>query len=56
MQEYCDNVDGSCVEERNSTIVWNYKNAEQEHGGLCAKELFAEITSLIGPNAPIEIV
>ncbi len=56
MQEYCDNVDGSCVEERNSTIVWNYKNAEQEHGGLCAKELCAEITSLIGPNAPIEIV
>jgi trehalose 6-phosphate synthase/phosphatase len=56
MQEYCDNVDGSCVEERNSTIVWNYKNAELEHGHLFAKELCAQITSLIGPNAPIEIV
>lgn len=30
MQEYCDNVDGSYVEERNCTIIWNYKNAEEE--------------------------
>jgi len=56
MQEYCDNVDGSCVEERNSTIVWNYKNVEEEHGQLCAKELYDQINHLIGPNAPIEIV
>ena len=43
MQEYCDNVDGSCVEERSSTIVWNYKNVEEEHGQLCAKELYLQI-------------
>ena len=56
MQEYCDNVDGSCVEERSSTIVWNYKNVEEEHGQLCAKELYLQIQHLIGPNAPVEIV
>ena len=56
MQEYCDNVDGSIVETRNSTIVWNYKNAESEHGSSCAKELYLQIKYLIGPNAPIEIV
>lgn len=56
MQEYCDNVDGSIIETRNSTIVWNYKNAETEHGQLCAKELYQHIKNLIGPNAPIEIV
>lgn len=57
MQEYCDNVDGSTVETRNSTIVWNYKNAELEHGQMCAKELYLQIKHLIGDNnAPIEIV
>lgn len=56
MQEYCDNVDGSYVEERNSTIVWNYKNTEEEHGHLSVKELYLQIKHLIGPNAPIEIV
>ena len=56
MQEYCDNVDGSYVEERSSTIVWNYKNTEDEHGKLCAKELYMQIKHLIGPNAPVEIV
>jgi trehalose-6-phosphatase len=56
MKEYSDNVDGSCVEERNSTIVWNYKNAEEEHGQLCAKELYLQIKHIIGPNAPIEII
>lgn len=57
MQEYCDNVDGSTVETRNSTIVWNYKNAELEHGQMCAKEMYLQIKHLIGDNnAPIEIV
>ena len=44
------------MEERNSTIVWNYKNAEEEHGTMFAKELYIQIKNLIGPNAPIETV
>jgi trehalose-6-phosphatase len=32
MKSYSDNIDGSFVEERESYIQWNYKNAENEHG------------------------
>ena len=56
MSGYTENIDGSFVEERQSCILWNYKNAEEEHGPMCAKELYLQITQLIGPNAPIEIV
>lgn len=30
MQQYVENIDGSFIEERQTTIVWNYKNAEIE--------------------------
>lgn len=31
MKGYEENIDGSFIEERQSTIIWNYKNAELEH-------------------------
>lgn len=40
MQSYANNVDGSIVEERESTLIWNYKNAEEEQGGMAVKELY----------------
>ena len=40
MQVYTQNVDGSIVEDRESTLVWNYKNAEEEQGNIVAKELY----------------
>ena len=36
MQQYVENIDGSFIEERQTTIVWNYKNAEEEHGAMFA--------------------
>jgi len=39
MAEYCENIDGAVVEERSCTVVWNYKNAEEEHGSKFANEL-----------------
>jgi trehalose 6-phosphate synthase/phosphatase len=39
MQMYSNNVDGAVVEERESTLVWNHKNAEEDHGGMVVKEL-----------------
>jgi trehalose 6-phosphate synthase/phosphatase len=39
MQSYANNIDGSTVEERESTLVWNYKNAEEEQGNMAVKEL-----------------
>eukprot|EP00347_Sterkiella_histriomuscorum_P002755 403366928 len=55
MQIYTQNVDGSVVEERESTLVWNYKNAEEEQGIIVSKELYGQIKQLLG-NAPVEIV
>ena len=56
MEEYCDNIDGAVVEERSCTVVWNYKNAEEEHGSKFANELSRHLQSLLGRNSPIEIV
>jgi len=55
MQTYTDNVDGSVVEERESTLVWNHKNAEEEHGNMVAKELYSQIKTILG-STPVEIV
>lgn len=48
MYTYAENVDGSVVEERESTLVWNHKNAEEEHGSMAAKELYAQIKAILG--------
>ena len=40
MQQYVDNIDGSFIEERQSTIEWNYKNAEEEQGSMFANQLY----------------
>ena len=43
MEEYCENIDGTVVEERSCTVVWNYKNAENEHGSKSANELVQQL-------------
>jgi trehalose-6-phosphatase len=43
MRTYTENVDGAVVEERESTLVWNYKNAEEEHGSMVVGELYSQI-------------
>jgi len=55
MQMYTNNVDGAVVEERESTLVWNHKNAEEEHGKMVVKELYNQIKQILG-NSPVEIV
>jgi len=41
MRTYTDNVDGATVEESESTLVFNFKNAEEEHGSMVVGELFS---------------
>jgi trehalose-6-phosphatase len=41
MMTYTENVDGAVVEERDSTLVWNHKNAEEEQGNMVVGELYA---------------
>jgi len=55
MQSYTNNVDGSVVEERESTLTWCHRNAEEEHGNMVIKELYNNIKAALG-NCPVEIV
>ena len=55
MQIYTENIDGAILEERESTLVWNYMNAAEEQGNIAAKELYAQIKTLLG-NIPGEII
>ena len=56
MSKYCQNIDGAVVEECSCTVVWNYKNTEEEHGSKFANELVQHLQQLIGRHSPIEIV
>ena len=51
MQNYMENVDGSFVEQRDSCIAWNYKNAEIEHGNMFVKDLDAQLKKVIEDEA-----
>jgi len=54
MERYCDNIDGSFIEERQSCIRFNYKNAEAEHGTMFIHDLNHIIRKAIqGTNTEI---
>ena len=40
MEAYSNNIDGAFVEERQSCISFNYKNADQEHGTMFIHDLY----------------
>jgi len=62
MEMYSANIDGTKIEVRKSTIIWNYKKSHEEHGEMFAKTLADQIEHLLGTagnkynNAPVEIV
>jgi trehalose-6-phosphatase len=54
MQVCTDNIDGSFIEMRQSCILWNYKNTEQEHGTMFIHGLRSQIEKVIkGTNTEI---
>ena len=52
MSGYTENIDGSFVEERQSCILWNYKNAEQEHVTMFIHDLYKMINKVLEKEAP----
>jgi trehalose-6-phosphatase len=46
--QYCENIEGTVVDQRESSISWNYKNAAEEHGLKFSKELYNQVVNLIG--------
>lgn len=52
MSGYTENIDGSFVEERQSCILWNYKNAEIEHVTMFIHDLYKMINKVLEKEAP----
>jgi len=49
-----DNIDGSFLEERQSGILYNYKNAENEHGTLFHYDIYKHIMKILnGTNTEV---
>jgi trehalose 6-phosphate synthase/phosphatase len=55
MQSYTEKTDGAFMEEKESMIVWNYKDTDPEFGNWQAKELTSHLEHVFA-NIPIEVV
>ena len=51
---YVEKTEGSFVEVKESSIIWNYKHAEYDFGKLQSKELMTYLKNVF-ENLPIEI-
>ena len=55
MMAYKNKTEGSFIEEKESSIIWNFKNTDFEFGQMQAKELRQQIVDVF-QNFPIEII
>lgn len=55
MQSYTEKTDGAFIEEKESMIVWNYRDTDQEFGNWQAKEMASHLDHVFC-HLPIEIV
>ncbi|CAH9116739.1 unnamed protein product [Cuscuta europaea] len=54
MQSYTDATDGSCIEKKESAIVWQYIDADPSFGFSQAKEMFDHLESVLA-NEPVAV-
>lgn len=55
MYAYKNKTEGSFIEEKESSIIWNYRDTDFEFGQMQAKELRQQINDVF-QNFPIEIL
>jgi trehalose-6-phosphatase len=55
MQTYTEKTDGPFIEQKESMIVWNYRDTDAEFGNWQAKELTSHLEHVFC-NLPIEVV
>mmetsp|Transcript_34490 Transcript_34490/g.97716 ORF Transcript_34490/g.97716 Transcript_34490/m.97716 type:complete len:872 (+) Transcript_34490:312-2927(+) len=55
MQSYMESTDGSYVEEKESAVVWHYRDADPDFGHWQAKELLDHLEHTLY-NEPVEVV
>ncbi|RAL45276.1 hypothetical protein DM860_014686 [Cuscuta australis] len=54
MQSYTDATDGSCIEKKESAIVWQYIDADPSFGFSQAKEMLDHLESVLA-NEPVAV-
>jgi len=55
-QHYTERTSGSFIEMKKSSVTWHYRLADPEFGNFQAKECLDEMTRLLKPDYPIEIL
>lgn len=55
LQQYQECTDGSFIEEKQSALVWHYRDADPDLGALQAKELLDHLDDVLGKMA-VEVV
>ena len=54
MKDYTEKTDGSYIQVKESLVVWNYKDCDQEFGNAQAKELQVHIKNVFR-HWPIDV-
>jgi trehalose 6-phosphate synthase/phosphatase len=55
LQDFAARTPGSLVEQKQSSLAWHFRMADQEYGAFQANELRVHLTSLLS-NAPVEVL
>lgn len=55
MRAYSEKTDGARIEEKESMIIWNYKDTDAGLGNIIAKELTNQLYHLFS-NLQIEVI
>jgi len=56
LDEYTDRCSGSMVEEKKSSLVWHYRNADEETVSLRINELKDDLTDIIYKESRLQII
>ncbi len=56
LNEYVDRCNGSMVEEKYASIVWHYRNADEEIASLRINELKDDLTEIINSESKLQML
>eukprot|EP01025_Chloroclados_australasicus_P000064 TRINITY_DN10033_c0_g2_i3.p2 TRINITY_DN10033_c0_g2~~TRINITY_DN10033_c0_g2_i3.p2 ORF type:complete len:720 (+),score=61.27 TRINITY_DN10033_c0_g2_i3:54-2213(+) len=56
LQLYTEQTDGSTIEQKDSALVWHYRDADPDFGNWQAKELFEHLKSILFEDQRVEVV
>lgn len=54
MQLYTETTDGSTIEDKETSLVWSYEDADPDFGSCQAKELLDHLESVLA-NEPVSV-